>query len=115
MKARWRSVLWVGCARSSGGGGSGGGSRVLSPAAGDARMAGAEETRVKQLGEVPGPQSCAGNLSGRSLLLQPGHFKQRWRQTARGCTPGSEPPWSRRCADLRRRQVSKKCPSGPSP
>ncbi|OWK17090.1 hypothetical protein Celaphus_00011305 [Cervus elaphus hippelaphus] len=62
--------------------------------------------RVKQLSEVPGPQSWAGNLSGRSLLLQPGHFKQRWRQTARGCTAGSEPPWSRRCADLRRRQVS---------
>lgn len=78
-------------------------------------MAGEEESGVNQAGEVPGPQSCAGNLPWRSRLLQPGHFKQRWRQTPWGCRPDSEPPSFRRCSDLRRWQVSKKCPVGPSP
>lgn len=63
---------------------------------------------------VPGPQSCAGNLPWKSLLLHPGHFKRRWRQTARGCRPDNKPPLFRRCSDLWRWQVSKKCPAGPS-
>ncbi|KAF6119759.1 hypothetical protein HJG60_010170 [Phyllostomus discolor] len=88
------SVLWVGCAGSGSGSGSGssGGAQAMHPSAGDERMAGEEEAGVNQLGKVPGPQSCAGNLSWKSLLLHPGHFKQRWRQTARGCRPDGEPP-----------------------
>lgn len=74
----------------------------MRPAAGEERIAGEEETRVSQLGEVPGPQCCAGNLPWKSLLLHPGHFKQRWWQTARGCRPDKKPPLFRRCSDLRR-------------
>lgn len=84
-------------------------------AAGGERMAGEEDSGVKPAGEVPGPQSCAGNLPWRSRLFHPGHFKQRGRQTAWGCRPDSEPPSFRRCSDLRGWQVSKKCPVGPSP
>lgn len=34
-------------------------------------MAGMEATGVNQPGEVPGPQSCAGDLSWKSLLFSP--------------------------------------------
>ncbi|XP_037587830.1 uncharacterized protein LOC119468428 [Cebus imitator] len=100
---RRRSVLWVECVRrSSDSGHSTGGTRAIHPAAGEERMVEVGETRVNQQEEVLGPRSYDGGPSWKSLLLHPGHFKRRWRQTAGGCRPDSEPPSFQSCSALRR-------------